>query len=199
MQESELAEIAADAQSLTEIARETLRAEMSRRGMKPTPAAAVPTIIDANRADLPKPVIIGRYRDLPEASIAKSILDSAGIESFLIDDNLVRLDWFYSNLVGGIKLVVREQDADGAGKMLDQVVPEKFDVDNVGEYQQPLCPKCRSFEVSHDGLNKPPTYAALFLGLPIPITEKGWKCHSCGNAWHDDADPSPTATPTEPR
>lgn len=122
MQESELAEIAADAQSLTEIARETLRSEISRRGMTLAPETAAPTIIDANKADPPKPVIIGRYRDLPEASIAKSILDSAGIEGFLIDDNLVRLDWFYSNLVGGIKLVVREEDAETATKLLDQSV-----------------------------------------------------------------------------
>lgn len=195
MQEPELAEIAADAQSLTEIAREILRADMSRRGMTPPPETTAPTIIDANKSELPKPVIIGRYRDLPEASVAKSILDSAGIESFLIDDNLVRLDWFYSNLVGGIKLVVREEDTEAASKFLDQIVPEKFDVDNVGEYQQPHCPNCHSFDLSYDGLNKPPTYAALFLGLPIPITEKGWKCHACGHAWNDDADPSPTATP----
>ena len=48
---------------------------------------------------------------MPERVLAKSMLDSAGIESFLGDENLVRLDWFYSNLVGGIKLMVREEDA----------------------------------------------------------------------------------------
>ena len=197
MQESELAEIAADVHSLTEIAREMLRAEMLRRGMTPAPETTSPMATDASKPEPPKPVMIRRYRDLPEASIAKSILDSAGIESFLIDDNLVRLDWFYSNLIGGIKLLVREEDAETAGKLLDQVVPEKFAVDNVGEYQQPSCPQCHSFEVSYDGLNKSTTYAALFLGLPIPVTDKGWKCHSCGHAWHDEADSSP-GTPTEP-
>jgi hypothetical protein len=59
--------------------------------------------------------------------IAKSMLDSAGIESFLGDENLVRLDWFYSNLVGGIKLMVREEDADTARKLLEEKIPEKFD------------------------------------------------------------------------
>jgi len=40
------------------------------------------------------PVTIARYSSVPEALLAKSILDSAGIESFLGDKNLVRLDWF---------------------------------------------------------------------------------------------------------
>jgi hypothetical protein len=70
-----------------------------------------------------KPVIIRKFRDLPEASIAKSILESAGIECFLSDDNLVRLDWFYSNLIGGIKLLVREEDAEAAIKLLDESRP----------------------------------------------------------------------------
>jgi len=55
--------------------------------------------------------VIRRYQHLPEALLSKSILDSSGIESILVDENLVRIDWFYSNLVGGIKLLVRGEDA----------------------------------------------------------------------------------------
>ena len=77
-----------------------------------------------------KLVIVQRFRDLPEASIAKSILDSAGVENFLADDNMVRLDWFYSNLVGGIKILVREEDVEAAAKLLTQEVTAKFDVED---------------------------------------------------------------------
>ena len=140
------------------------------------------------------PVMVRRYRDLPEASIAKSILDSAGIEGFLIDDNMVRLDWFYSNLVGGVKLFVRQKDVEAADKLLSQDVPEKFEVEKVGEYQQPRCPRCQSWDVTLDGLDRHLTYAALFFGLPIPITNRGWKCHSCGHEWND---PRPTASGNE--
>ncbi len=58
--------------------------------------------------------------------IAKSMLDSAGIECLLGDENLVRIDWF---LADGIKLMVREEDADTARKLLEENVPEKFDVE----------------------------------------------------------------------
>jgi hypothetical protein len=157
--------------------------------MEPLPEIATRKTSDAREPIPPPPVMIRRFRDLPEASIAKSILDSVGIENYLADDNLVRLDWFYSNLIGGIKLYVHQQDVEEANNLLNQGVPEKFEVDTPGEYEQPRCPKCQSFEVSLDGLDRPPTYAALFVSFPIPFTNKGWKCHSCGHSWKEDVAP----------
>jgi len=183
MEEEELEEVAAETESLTDIAIEVLRSEMLRRGMASPPKITKPGTKAVESPDPPKPVMIRRYRDLPEASIAKSVLDSAGVESFLVDDNTVRLDWFYSNLIGGIKLLVREEDADTANRLLDQNVLEEFDVEGVGEFEQPRCPRCQSMNVSLDGLDKRMTYGALLVGLPIPITNKGWKCHECSHSW----------------
>jgi hypothetical protein len=120
LEEGELQEIAGDADSLTAVAREALRAEMLSRGMEATPARREAKETSTSKREAPRPVMIGRYRDSPEALVAKSMLDSAGIESFLTDENLVRMDWFYSNLVGGIKLMVREEDAETARKVLEQ-------------------------------------------------------------------------------
>jgi hypothetical protein len=183
MEELELEEIAADIESLTDVARQALRSEILRRGMALPPDTLAPTITGASKSEPPRPVMIRRYRDLPEATIAKSILDSAGIECILVDENMVRLDWFYSNLVGGIKILVRAEDAETAIKLLDQEVPEKFNVEGVGEYEQPHCPSCKSMEVSFDGLDKRASYTGLFVSLPIPTTTKGLKCHSCGLEW----------------
>lgn len=36
------------------------------------------------------------------------------------DENVVRMDWFLSNALGGIKLIVREKDAAEAEKILRQ-------------------------------------------------------------------------------
>ncbi|SRR5260221_1500141 len=69
---------------------------------------------------LNKPVVLRRYRDMPEAFVAKSILDAGGIESFLQDANVVRMDWLWSNAMGGIKLIVREKDAEDAQRILSQ-------------------------------------------------------------------------------
>lgn len=128
-------------------------------------------------------VILRRYRDLPEAVVVKSILDFEGLECFLSDENLIRMDWFWSGMLGGVKLWVRKQDVDQAQNLIDQSPPEGFNVEGVGEFQQPHCPKCHSVDISFDGLNKRVAFISAYLGLPIPLKRRGWKCHSCGHAW----------------
>ena len=126
LEEGELKEIAGDAASLTRAAREALRSEMLRRGMQAPPAERGASETPLSEREAPGPVMVGRYRDSGEAMIAKSMLDSAGIECFLGDENLARL---YSNLADGIKLMVREEDADTARKLLEENIPEKFDME----------------------------------------------------------------------
>jgi hypothetical protein len=75
----------------------------------------------AGEAD--RPVILRRYRDMPAAFVEKSVLEDAGIECYLQDDNVVRMDWLWSNALGGIKLIVREKDAGEAEKILSQEPP----------------------------------------------------------------------------
>ncbi|MGC2888141.1 MAG: hypothetical protein WB627_03680 [Candidatus Acidiferrum sp.] len=133
MEDSELSELGTQADTLTEVSQLVLSDEMRRRSMEP-PSPAAPVQPKASREPIgPEPVMIRRYRDVPIAALAKSALDSAGIESFLVDQNLVQLDWFYSNLVGGIKLFVRQEDAAEAIKVLDDVVPEKLESEDPTE------------------------------------------------------------------
>jgi hypothetical protein len=65
-----------------------------------------------------KPAVPRSYRDLTAALADRTALESAGIECFLYDDNLVRLDWFVSNAIGGVKLVVSERDVAEATQIL---------------------------------------------------------------------------------
>jgi len=114
MSEGELEKLADEAWSLTELAREALKAELSRRGLGITLQDTAP-----KREEPPKLMIIRRYTSVPEALLAKSVLESAGIESFLADENVIRIDWFLSNALGGIKLCVREENAEAAAALLD--------------------------------------------------------------------------------
>jgi hypothetical protein len=170
--DGELEAVAKQAYELTELAREALRAELARRGLtvkwiEVAPAPPVPPAPAALPGDPPEPepdreefssedgelelrtmLTIRQFRDLPEALLAKGSLQSAGIEAILTDDNIVRLDWFWSNLMGGIKLKVAPEDVEVANEILDQPIPEAFDVTGVGEYQQPHCPRCQSLDVN---------------------------------------------------
>jgi hypothetical protein len=134
--DGELQQLAREGTSLTEEARGALASEMSRRGMQADVpgdgtddqatdgaiegAADAEDSAEANgRAEMRDLLTIRQFRDLPEALLAKSVLDSAGIECFLGDDNLIRMDWLWSNLLGGIKLRVRQEDAIVASRLLD--------------------------------------------------------------------------------
>ena len=130
-------------------------------------------------------VMVRRYRDLPEAVIVKSILDAEGIDCVLSDENLVRMDWFWSNLLGGVKLWVRQQDLENAKELIDQNPPEHFDVEGVGAFSQPHCPQCQSIDISFRELNKRVAFITAYVGLPIPLKRRGWKCHACGHFWQD--------------
>src|SRR5215831_1745030 len=96
MPDDELAGAWRDAGDLTDLARQVLQAELDRRELaSPTPKSGDDV---AEWEDL---VVVGQFRDLHEALLARGALDSAGIESVLVDDNMIRLDWFISNLLGG--------------------------------------------------------------------------------------------------
>jgi hypothetical protein len=124
-------------------------------------------------------------RDLPDALLFKSILDSADIECFLVDDATVRMDWLWSNAIGGIKPCTRQADFGAASNMLEQRIQNAFSVEGPEEYVQPRCPKCRSLDISFTGLNKPLSYASILAGVPIPVPSSIWECESCGHRWSD--------------
>jgi len=136
-------------------------------------------------------VVLRRYRDMPDAFLFSSILDSAGVEFYLADENTIRMDWSWSNFLGRIKLCVRKGDADEASSLLKQGVPEKFDVEGVGEYQQPRCPICQSLSVSFRGLNKAVDYSRALLGGPRPLHRSLWECEACGHQWPESREKPP--------
>jgi Putative prokaryotic signal transducing protein len=106
MSELELARLANDQRSLTEDALRVLESEFSRRGLE-FERQNLAAITDQEDVKL---VAVRRFRDLPEALVAKGLLDSANIGCFLSDENTVRMDWLWSNALGGVRLWVREDD-----------------------------------------------------------------------------------------
>jgi hypothetical protein len=92
--------------------------------------------------------------------------------------------------MGGVKLQVDPEDVEPANEILNQPIPEGFDATGTGEYQQPRCPSCNSLDVSFKRLNKPIAFASAYLGVPIPLRRRAWRCHSCQVEWEDDGLPS---------
>jgi hypothetical protein len=184
MTDGELQRLAQNAESLTELAWDALEDEMDRRHLECVEdMAAEPR----QQMEMQELVTVRQFRDLPEALLAKGSLQSAGIECFLADENLVRLDWFISNFIGGIKLNVRAADAANAQKLLDEPILEGLYVQGIGLYEQPRCPQCQSLDVNFQELDRPIAYMTAFLHVPMPVQRPGWRCHSCDAEWEEDA------------
>jgi hypothetical protein len=181
MSAEELRRIAESGDELSDSAQEALRAEVAKRGLKMEIAPSRGEDV----YELNHTVTMRQFRDLPEALLAKGSLESAGIQSYLVDDNMIRMDWFISNLLGGIKLKVRPEDAEAASEILNQPIPESLDVEGVGSFEQPKCPRCQSLDVSCGELNKALSYWTAYAGVPVPVYKRGWTCHACGNEWQE--------------
>lgn len=163
MSDEELGQIAASGDELSTAAQEAFRAEVAKRGLNIE--IAPPRGEDVFEYN--ETVTLRQFRDLPEALLAKGSLESAGIQAYLVDDNMIRMDWFISNLLGGIKLKVQPEDAEAANEILNQPIPEMLDVEGVGNFEQPKCPRCQSLDVS-------------FMEY-----KRGWTCSACGNEWQE--------------
>jgi hypothetical protein len=185
MTDGELVKLASNPESLTEVAWEALEDELDRRHLELPSKPAEPR----EEIDFRRLVTIRQFRDLPEALLAKGSLESAGIQCFLRDDNLVRLDWFISNFVGGVKLCVNPEDADSAQHLLEEPILEGMYVHGVGLYEQPRCPQCQSLDVNFQELDRPIAFLSVFLRVPMPIQRKGWRCHSCNAEWEGEENP----------
>ncbi len=65
-------------------------------------------------------ITIATFYSEPEFLLARARLESADIECFAKDENMLRLAGWHSHILGGIKLQVRESDAQDALGILGQ-------------------------------------------------------------------------------
>lgn len=125
MTAGELLKLASEAWSLNDAAWEALEDELDKRGLDiPDAETSSPTFLDSRNL-----ILLRRFRDIPEALLAKGRLQAYGVECFLADENMVRMDWFISNLLGGVKLLVEPADFSRASRILNETPSDQFESD----------------------------------------------------------------------
>ncbi len=116
------------------------------------------------------------------AHLSKARLESEGIECFVADEFTVTMNWLYSNAIGGVKLNVKESDAQRAAEILRQE-PISTDSTEIGE-DGPRCPKCDSPDVYYEGYSRRLVFASWLLsGVLFPFLKRKWRCRACGHEW----------------
>lgn len=117
--DGELESVSRQPGALTEIARETLRAELGKRGLYVGPLENVtaPSETEGEFRDL---VTIRTFWNPVEAELAKGVLDAANIESFVFDANMIGQNYFYASALGGLRLRVDAANVEEANRVLDE-------------------------------------------------------------------------------
>lgn len=129
-----------------------------------------------------------------ELGIPRSLLESEGIECFVRDELTISVDPFYSNAIGGIKLQVRESDAQRATDILTKggfINENRKETCLETKAETRLsdgstCPYCSSAEVvrKNNFSGKIPALASILstivISQPIVFFRKTYHCMDCG-------------------
>lgn len=121
-------------------------------------------------------VTVRTFQNYFSAHITLTRLKDAGVECFLKDEFTVTVDPILSNAIGGIKLVVRQEDEEEANKLLYQ-----FDE----EYRKSaVCPKCGSQAIElvpKETTSNMLTAVLTWLFGSYAISARNvYKCANCG-------------------
>lgn len=127
-------------------------------------------------------VTVARFSFPHEANIAKGLLESEGIPSFVADEHTVNMQWLYSNAMGGVRLQVPCEFSVSA---LD-ILKEDFSDSVNSEFDMPIekCPQCESLDVENYTKGKRSAFLVfIFLGFPLFFYKHGLRCKKCEYFW----------------
>lgn len=130
-----------------------------------------------------------------EAHMAKGYLAANGLDTILNDEMTVQFNNFYSNAIGGVKIMVNESDYEKGIKLLidggylndpsNKVVDSKiktFDKNTLENTKN--CPVCNSDNI---GRNKKMNIFMLgiylIIGIILPTFRITYRCFDCGLEW----------------
>ena len=139
--------------------------------------------------------IVGRFNYLHEADLAKALLASEGIASWLLDEHQIRQRWHLGAALGGVKLAVAPEHAWRARQILDEdhsehlaAIPEQ----ELPPHPEELCPRCGAeARIESSGQRLPGPFqwlvslAFLVLGVLVPRRRFDTVrcCEGCGHRW----------------
>lgn len=126
-----------------------------------------------------------------EAHMVQGYLESEGIVTILKDEFTTQVNNLYSNAVGGVKVMVRDEDYDNAQEMLKRggyinaEKPEKLEIVYLTSMtNKKQCPFCFSDNI---GKKKSPDVITLIISLMLnvifPFFRRSNMCFDCGKEW----------------
>jgi hypothetical protein len=125
-------------------------------------------------------ITVGTFSKPEEAHLLRMRLEAGGVPAFIQDENMVQMDWLYSNAIGGVRVQIAEEDLEAAKQILNEEP-----VSN-GDPNMAKCPKCGSTDSAPDELARRLAFLSLMLlKFPFLFSKSRWKCNSCHHVWNE--------------
>ena len=192
MADEELEAIAQDASDLTDLARQVLQAEISRRKLQIQLQlnSAGEGETSTHEEELPSGypegfnpedwglVSFSHVDNIEEAQQLKARFDDAGVPAYFGPDVVDDLRLIPPEFTGSLEVKVREVDHARALAVMSRYAPEPAEA-QADEPCAYSCPQCHSEEIIFRKLEK----SKLQSGEEPKFS---WKCEACGYRWKDD-------------
>jgi len=128
-------------------------------------------------------IVIKTFSFPYEAQIAKTQLEAFGIPVYIENEHTINMDWFYSNALGGVRLLVPENYVDEAKSFLEKDFSDELE-QKFGESKE-CCPECGSLDIEVNTKGKKSAFLAfMFFGLTLFSFKNGNRCKRCGHFWN---------------
>ena len=134
-------------------------------------------------------VTVGNYADIASAEVAASILESAGIECVIPDQNLAGIAWQMGSALQGVRLQVAGEDLELARIALEEPEPAPTEEAARWPWPEDVCMRCGSESVGPPKWkNRLKAIAILFppvllLWPLLAAVNSRTQCVSRGHAW----------------
>lgn len=122
--------------------------------------------------------------------LAQSLLESEGIETILKDELTAQVHNFYSNAIGGVKLLVREDEHCRASALLKDagyILPESLEekaLETIRTSERKHCPYCHSKNIRKNKKGDPLMLVFyVLLGALFPVFKPTYVCFDCSREW----------------
>ena len=130
--------------------------------------------------------VVATFREAHTAHLAKAKLESEGIPAWVADEHLIRMQWLYSQALGGVKVRVPEEFAGRARQILE--TDHASDLSRIDEARLPptqeeLCPACGAETVAASRLARITKTLSLGIGIPFVARSSRLRCSTCGHRW----------------